>query len=198
MSRISLNWFVKAVLLYVIMVVAGTSLNTSHPQNTCCWAFSLFSSPRPRIASTFSSKVPSSTLLFMSTNNKKNRPGKNEQDDDAKRYNKEELVKAVGESMRKKRNEKNKTETKSEKSLLDRINPFKAGQELRKNIDQALSSLSTEQDPSSSYYYLDDRIFERSGTTAYTRRPTSSTGPLAERIDQDDYIPEVLVVGATG
>lgn len=103
---------------------------------------------------------------------------------------KEELYKQIGETMRK---EKQRNASDNDDGVLDRLNPFKAGQNLRKTIDKTLQGLSagekTEQQDS--LYYLNDRLFEDGGAD-------TSSMSLEDRLVQDDYVPEVLVVGATG
>ena len=79
-----------------------------------------------------------------------------------------DLVKAVGERMKQKR----ETEEESSNRLLDQINPFKAGQNLRRTLATALR---TDDDVRKSVYYIDEKL----------------------NVDIN-YIPEVLVVGATG
>lgn len=79
--------------------------------------------------------------------------------------------------------------------LLDKLNPFQAGQNLRKTIGRLTtlagsgSGLSTQ---TKQKYYLDDRFLESTGGVLSERNPN------AERLEADDYVPEVLVVGATG
>jgi hypothetical protein len=103
----------------------------------------------------------------------------NEEDKEAR---KQELVKAVGEKMR---NGISKIEEK-DSNILDRLNPFKAGQNLRNTIDTALASISIPEE-TKSVYYMDD-LFS-----------SLAEGDIMNRLDTpDDYIPEVLVVGATG
>ncbi|GAX18611.1 hypothetical protein FisN_10Hh182 [Fistulifera solaris] len=97
---------------------------------------------------------------------------------------KQDLLKAVGERMRSKQQQ---DEEQERPNLLDKLNPFKAGQNLRKQIDTALTSIKTSDELKSSIYYLDDRFTN-------FQDGTSSLGRLVE----DDYIPEILVVGATG
>ena len=112
---------------------------------------------------------------------------------------KQELVKEIGARMRQRKenpskdNDGSATNNNSEDSnLLDKLNPFKAGQKLRQSIDTALTSISTEQESSRAMYYLDDRLLDGSSNKVLNERS------LSERMDQDDYIPEVLVIGATG
>lgn len=89
------------------------------------------------------------------------------------------------------------TVEKPKKGFLDIIDPFKAGMKLRETIGSAIttlggSGLSLER---RSIYYLDDRFLEDGGGSAplFTER-----NPLFDRLTGDDYVPEVLVVGATG
>ena len=92
---------------------------------------------------------------------------------DKKKPSKEDIVKAVGDRMR----QQKKTPASSDGNLLDKLNPFLAGQKLRQTIDTALTS---RQD---SVYYLDDRL---------------GISPKVEDLLEEDFVPEVLVVGATG
>ena len=102
----------------------------------------------------------------------------NKGDSDAK---KQELVKAVGEKMRQGISQREK-----DASLLDKLNPFKAGQSLRQTIDTALTSIN--RDEKKSIFYIDDRFSSINDMTS-----------ALDRLEQDDdWIPEVLVVGATG
>jgi putative NADH-flavin reductase len=136
---------------------------------------------------------------------------------------KEDLVRAVGERMRgqKKKQQQQQQGKKSDKnassggtsSLLDNLNPFKAGQKLRQTIDTALTDIvksTQETDRKASIYYLDDDLLEKTGAAARGGSSTFSSMAAALRgeedslfannnSDEDDcYIPEVLVVGATG
>eukprot|EP00978_Attheya_sp_CCMP212_P016222 scaffold42286_cov51-Attheya_sp.AAC.7 len=92
---------------------------------------------------------------------------------------------------------KNVGDAKDDRSLLNMLDPFKAGKELRKQIDSALTSLGTGlggKSSRSSAYYLDDRFMESGqGPALFAER-----NPLFDRLEDDDYVPEVLVVGATG
>lgn len=73
----------------------------------------------------------------------------------------------------------------SDDDIIDRFNPFKAGQSLRKSIDTALISMKLP-DETKSVYYIDDRF---SGLRGQARTDTDAF--------DEAYIPEVLVVGAT-
>ena len=119
----------------------------------------------------------------------------------SKLSSKEELVKAVGEQMRKSQQQQRGAQKQQpsgssdegESSLLDRLNPFKAGQNLRKTIDTALTSINLPSERKT-MYYVDDRLNDRGGGG-----PTiTERNPLLDRLEQDDFVPEVLVVGATG
>jgi len=79
-------------------------------------------------------------------------------------------------------------------SLLD---PFKAGAKLRQTIDSAFGpGLSPEK---RSVYYLDER-FRESSSLSQGALAFAASNPLFDQVGDtgDDYIPEVLVIGATG
>ena len=116
-----------------------------------------------------------------------------DENDKQQRSSKEEMYKKVGEAMRQQKDAAVSGGEDEEENVLDRLNPFKAGQNLRKTIDQTLQGLSSAGDKmeqENSLYYLNDRVFEDAGTT--------SSMSLEDRLLQDDYVPEILVVGATG
>ena len=94
-------------------------------------------------------------------------------------------MKAVGETLKKTRNQQQQKQTQQPPNLF---NPFQAGQKLRQTIDTALS-LPIPVDPQKSQYYLDDRLFVREPRTSLTPATMNSN---------DDFVPEILVVGATG
>ena len=118
--------------------------------------------------------------------------------------NKQELFEAVGAQMKQRSssrssNNDDETERDSSNRLLDRINPFKAGQSLRQTIDTALRGSTSTILPGSSHnkqqsiYYLDDRFMETAASSS------STTTTRSQHADQEpSYVPEVLVVGATG
>lgn len=137
-------------------------------------------------------KGPSAKKSKSSKGKKSSKPPQKSRDDDPSAKTKEELVRAVGERMRSKKAEQSKTPEES--NLFDKLNPFKAGQNLRKTIDTAFSLTSIALPPERrSMYYIDDRISELGGSARFTTRDS-----LLERLEQEQYIPEVLVVGATG
>eukprot|EP00977_Amphora_coffeiformis_P012681 scaffold3199_cov165-Amphora_coffeaeformis.AAC.4 len=113
-----------------------------------------------------------------------------DEEDDKKQQpsSKEEMYKKVGEAMRQ---QKDAVAGDDDEGVLDRLNPFKAGQNLRKTIDKTLQGLSAgdKMEQEDSLYYLNDRVFEDGGTSFMS---------LEDRLLQDDYVPEILVVGATG
>jgi hypothetical protein len=86
---------------------------------------------------------------------------------------------------------------RTEKEEGNWLNPFQAGQNLRKSLDSALTSFArasgSAESRQKSLYYLDDR-FQESGGALFTQE----TNPYLSRLEKDAYIPEVLVVGATG
>jgi len=142
---------------------------------------------------------------------------------------KRELLKAVGEEMRSNRNrrrgqegggtgqrqeqeqqrrkegqqsDKDEVEGEEERkpSLFDALNPFKAGQNLRKTIDDQFSSIALSQERKS-MYYLGDRLADISPVGSSSSSSSSSftdRNPLLDRLEEDEFVPEVLVVGATG
>ena len=85
-------------------------------------------------------------------------------------------------------------------NLLNRFNPFKAGQNLRKTIDTALTSISSSPTTvarDSMYYLLDDRLSLSSSSRSSSSSSDGSTNPKGSLLffeDEDDYVPEVLVV----
>ena len=85
-------------------------------------------------------------------------------------------------------------------NLLENLDPYKAGQKLRRTLDTALTTLgtglgsSTRASSATKGYYLDDRFMESSSSALYG----AERNPLFDRMDADDLAPEVLVVGATG
>ena len=72
--------------------------------------------------------------------------------------------------------------------LLDIVNPFKAGQKLRETLESIATIGTGLSDEQRSMYYLDDRL--QQGLSLAERNPA------LER--ESNYVPEVLVVGATG
>ena len=85
-------------------------------------------------------------------------------------------------------------------NLLENLDPYKAGQKLRRTLDTALTTLGTglgsgtRASSATKGYYLDDRFMESSSSALYG----AERNPLFDRMDADDLAPEVLVVGATG
>ena len=76
--------------------------------------------------------------------------------------------------------------------LLEKLNPFQAGQSLRQTLG-TLTSLGAGLDQETRQkYYLDDRFLETSGGVL------SERNPFLERQENNKYAPEVLVIGATG
>jgi uncharacterized protein YbjT (DUF2867 family) len=102
---------------------------------------------------------------------------------DAAPISKEEKKEIVAQAAKDLRKMSKKDEEIEDASLLDIVNPFKAGKKLR----SALQSLTGIPDTTKSIY-LDDRIGV--GLSLAERNPSLQR--------QSDYTPEVLVVGATG
>jgi hypothetical protein len=106
---------------------------------------------------------------------------KKQQQQQQQQPSKQDLVRAVGEQMKQQQAAVRKeTERESSNRLLDRINPFKAGQSLRQTI---LDNTAWRRPPRQSVYYLEDMNNNINNNNDE---------------DDEDYIPEVLVVGATG
>jgi hypothetical protein len=97
---------------------------------------------------------------------------------------KEEIMKQLKAKLEeKKQNEK-------DSGLLDKLNPFQVGQNLRQTLGRLTTlgaGLSTE---TKQKYYLDDRFLEGG--------IISERNPYLERLEKDNYVPEILVIGATG
>lgn len=92
------------------------------------------------------------------------------------------------------------SEVEEKTSFLDKLNPFYAGKSLRKSLDSAITSLARVNSPGAlsenrrgSLYYLDDR-FRESGGALFTQE----SNPYLTQLEKDEYIPEVLIVGAKG
>lgn len=112
------------------------------------------------------------------------------------------------------------TDESSEKSKtfsLDSINPFKAGQHLRRTIGTAISSIqTTAAGPDAlrqSIYFLDDRFLDDRSRNSLaapssSKSTVSSSSALQNQVNflmdnrnddnNNNFVPEVLVVGATG
>jgi uncharacterized protein YbjT (DUF2867 family) len=147
--------------------------------------------PRPPSTSRGSSKnkLPeknsnNSTLPMAKSRNSKDSSKKYKKKVESVRQpTKEELMKAVGETLQKTRNQ----QRQKQKQPSNLFNPFEAGQKLRQTIDTALALPIP--DPQKSQYYLDDRLF--------VREPRASLDPSSTAA-AEDFVPEILVVGATG
>jgi len=81
---------------------------------------------------------------------------------------------------------------KQDGGLLNKLNPFQAGQSLRQTLGTLTSLGSGLNQETKQKYYLDDRFLESSGGVL------SERNPYLERQDNNNYVPEVLVIGATG
>lgn len=125
---------------------------------------------------------------------KKRRAKPKSADADERRKKKEDVMK----QLKAKLEERKKRESeKKEGGILERLNPFQAGQNLRKTLGDlgSLTALGKGlPDRTKQKYYLDDRFLEGGGSGALL----SERNPYLERLERDNYVPEVLVVGATG
>mmetsp|Transcript_30723 Transcript_30723/g.73717 ORF Transcript_30723/g.73717 Transcript_30723/m.73717 type:complete len:771 (-) Transcript_30723:65-2377(-) len=113
---------------------------------------------------------------------------------DERRKRKEEILKQLKAKLEER---KKRDGEKKEGGLLERLNPFQAGQNLRKTLGDlgSLTALGKGlPDRTKQKYYLDDRFLEWGGSGALL----SERNPYLERLERDNYVPEVLVVGATG
>ena len=124
---------------------------------------------------------------------KKNAPSKTKASATEERTKKKE---EVMKQLKAKLEEKKKKE--SEGGILNKLNPFQAGKSLRKTIGD-LGTLTTIgsglSDRTKQKYYLDDRFLEGGGNDGAL---LTERNPYLERLERDNYVPEVLVVGATG
>ena len=93
-----------------------------------------------------------------------------------------------------KKDSKSNKNNNNKESLLETLDPYKAGQKLRRTLDTALTTLAGRGSSATKGYYLDDRFMESSSSALYG----AERNPLFDRMDADDLAPEVLVVGATG
>ncbi|CAJ1940585.1 unnamed protein product [Cylindrotheca closterium] len=113
---------------------------------------------------------------------------------DERRKRKEEVMKQLKIKLEERRKQESQ---KKEGGLLERLNPFQAGQNLRKTLDD-LGSLTAIgkglPDRTKQKYYLDDRFLEGGGSGPLL----SERNPYSDRLERENYVPEVLVVGATG
>lgn len=103
--------------------------------------------------------------------------------------NKERKKQAVAKAAQEMR-KRTKPEPNEKDSLLDIVNPFKAGKKLRQTLESLTQIVGLTQEQKERYY-LDDR-FQEQGPLF------SERNPLIERLERSGYVPEVLVVGATG
>jgi uncharacterized protein YbjT (DUF2867 family) len=81
---------------------------------------------------------------------------------------------------------KDKPPEEEKQGILKMLDPFRAGKKFRKTVEALTGTLSQER---RSMYYVDDRFNE----PLFSER-----NPLLERMEDDAYAPEVLVIGATG
>jgi hypothetical protein len=128
----------------------------------------------------------------VSPKQRKKKPPSSSQEDRTKKDIKNKKKAEMMEQLKTKLDEKKKDES-SPKNLMDNLNPFQVGQNVRKTLDE-LTTLGTGL-PSETRqkYYLDERFLEGDSNALF-----SEHNPFLERMQQDDYVPEVLVIGATG
>jgi hypothetical protein len=115
---------------------------------------------------------------------------KKKKDNDDRTKKKEEIMKQLKRKLEEKK-ESQKQNEKGKSGLLDKLNPFQVGQNLRETLGQ-LTTLGTGLSTKTKQkYYLDDRFLDGSGVL-------SERNPYLERLEKDNYVPEILVIGATG
>ena len=122
-----------------------------------------------------------------------------------KTKDKEEIMSKLKAKLEEKK--RAEAEEGKDSGLLDKLNPFQAGQNLRKTIGTLTSLGAGLSDETKQKYYLDDRL-RRSVTGGGSGAGASAAdgnaaifserNPYLERLERDDYVPEVLVIGATG
>ncbi len=105
--------------------------------------------------------------------------------EEEKARKKEEIMKEIRSKLEEKKNKK------SEGGLLEKFNPFQAGQNLRQTLGSLTKLGSGLNQETKQKYYLDDRFLESTGGAL------SERNPYFER-QENTYVPEVLVIGATG
>jgi uncharacterized protein YbjT (DUF2867 family) len=167
-----------------------------------------------------SSQVKKSKLNKKKTDFKKRKPkSKHPKDSDPAKQKRQEIMQQLKSKLEAKRKPTNgshddsSTKKNKEESggnpLGKLINPFRAGKELR----ETLGSLSTLgrglSEETKQKYYLDDRFLDSSGGgSGRVSGPRSSASGilssfsassfLQEAVNSPSYVPEVLVIGATG
>ena len=136
-----------------------------------------------------------SLTLYASTENN------NEEDDD---IDNDKSMKKVGsgKDANSKANKKPK-----QPNILQMINPFEAGKSFRSSVESAIDLVAATNDPASRLppdrrsiyynYYVDDQLGLSSMELKDNPKYDESTSTLSSS-DDDDYRPEVLVVGASG
>ena len=134
-----------------------------------------------------------SLTLYASTENN------NEDEDDI-----DKSMKNVGSS--KGANSKANNKKPKQPNILQMINPFEAGKNLRSQVESAIDLVAATNDPASRLppdrrsiyynYYVDDQLGLSSMELKDNPKYDESTATSSS--SDDDYRPEVLVVGATG
>lgn len=124
--------------------------------------------------------------------------------DAEKQRKKEEIMRQMKSKLNKNRKQNDGRDTDAPNSgdlsksdsvgLLGKFNPFEAGKSLRQTLGNLKSLGGGLDQQTKQKYYLDDRFLEQSGGVL------SERNPLLERLENDNsnYVPEVLVIGATG
>ena len=184
---------IKALLSLSILCLIGRDVAralVSSPRRQGLTAFVPSRSSRPRPTFLLATDKNSNEDKQLHKKQKKKTKGSKQKADD-KEKKKQAVAKAAAELLRK---DKQQNQDEDE-SLLGMLDPFKAGKKFRKTINTALTSIGASGGLSKdrrSVYFVDDRFLEPGGALF------SERNPLLERMEEDGYVPEVLVVGATG
>lgn len=142
---------------------------------------------------------------------KKNQPPSDAEGKDPQMDSSKVQVPKNNKNKKKKSTKKQTTDNSKNKNILSLLsNPFEAGKQFRETLDSVIKSASTLSPNQKAIYYLDDRILEDNtrnpnrfdnlseGALAFAQRNVLSDSMNALDSMEEDYIPEVLVIGATG
>jgi uncharacterized protein YbjT (DUF2867 family) len=132
---------------------------------------------------------------------------------DPQQQKKQEIMQQLKAKMEEKRKDNgsdpNSKPTNNKNALGKLINPFQAGKDLRKTLGSLTSLGRGLSEETKQKYYLDDRFLDSSnrGADSASRSTGGTSGILSsfsassflqDALDAPSYVPEVLVIGATG
>ena len=192
MSRFSFpSFFIGTIIIFIISLDSASALSTFQIQNigSISVQSSRFQCPNQE------ERYKRKTILYAkkkkreSNNNNKNEDNKSQP---PKRPNKSTFNKN---SSNKNNNNDQKKKPTQNTNILEILDPYKAGKKLRQTLDSAILGATGLSSERRKIYYLDDRFTDRADAPIFAER-----NPLFDRLldEDDEYIPEVLVVGATG